>query len=109
MQIEVEVHSQPQDNGGPCTFFCRKYGLDIKRHPPDWFNALLHITPKDNMEDMLEVDVMGDKTTKFCVSNWTSYTGRYKDLSTAGIIRIFGICILDRLNPSPQITAKMKP
>eukprot|EP00957_Ditylum_brightwellii_P131394 10020741-Ditylum_brightwellii.AAC.1 len=59
---------------GPCACFCRKYGLDEKSHPADWFNALLPITPKDSMEEVSEVDVTDDKTTKFCIANWTSYT-----------------------------------
>eukprot|EP00957_Ditylum_brightwellii_P138772 10578029-Ditylum_brightwellii.AAC.1 len=70
----MEVHSQQWGKGGPCICFCRKYGLDKKSHPTHWFNALLSITPKDSMEDVSEVDAMGDKTTKFCVANLRSYT-----------------------------------
>eukprot|EP00957_Ditylum_brightwellii_P133505 10178097-Ditylum_brightwellii.AAC.1 len=41
MQIEKEVYSQQQEKGGPCTCFCRNYGLG----------------PKDSIGDMSEVDM----------------------------------------------------
>eukprot|EP00957_Ditylum_brightwellii_P081577 6205836-Ditylum_brightwellii.AAC.1 len=81
--------------------------------------------PQDNLEELGDIDVTGDKRTKFAVSNLTSYTntktrvanagkvgqifaGCYKDLTTEDITKIFGIFILDGLNPSPQIQRKMK-
>eukprot|EP00957_Ditylum_brightwellii_P096694 7364601-Ditylum_brightwellii.AAC.1 len=39
--------------------------LDEKSHPADWVNALLLLIPKDNLEDLSEVDVTGNRVTKF--------------------------------------------
>eukprot|EP00957_Ditylum_brightwellii_P103697 7900173-Ditylum_brightwellii.AAC.1 len=84
----------------------------------------MSLTPQDNLEELGGIDVTEDKRTKFCVSNWTSYTNRkarmantgdagqifarhYKDLTTEDITTIFGAFTLDGINPSPQIQHKM--
>eukprot|EP00957_Ditylum_brightwellii_P196244 14952577-Ditylum_brightwellii.AAC.1 len=66
--------TKPREKGSPCSRFCLKYGLDEKSHPVDWLNSLLLLIPKDNSEDLVEIDVTGDRKTKFAVSNWTPYT-----------------------------------
>eukprot|EP00957_Ditylum_brightwellii_P196314 14956594-Ditylum_brightwellii.AAC.1 len=83
------------------------------------------LTSQDNLEELDDIDVTGDKRTKFCVPNWTSYTntkarmantgkagqrfaGCYKDLTTEDITKIFGTFILNGLKSSQQIQNKMK-
>ena len=54
--------------------FLKKHGLDKHSHPMNWFNALLPMTPKDNLEDPSKASVKGNRRTKFGVSNWSAYT-----------------------------------
>eukprot|EP00957_Ditylum_brightwellii_P073768 5606162-Ditylum_brightwellii.AAC.1 len=61
--------------------------MDEKSHPADRMNALLTLTPEGNLEELSKFDV----------------TGWYKDLNTQDIMQIFGTCILDGLDHSPQI------
>eukprot|EP00957_Ditylum_brightwellii_P169161 12876403-Ditylum_brightwellii.AAC.1 len=35
----------------------RKYGLDETSYPTDLFNAIIPITPQDNLEDISEIDI----------------------------------------------------
>jgi len=76
--------AKPREKGGPCSRFCLKYGLDEKSHPADWLDSLLPLTPKDNLEDLAEIDVTGDRKTKFAISNWTSYTAAKARISAVG-------------------------
>eukprot|EP00957_Ditylum_brightwellii_P019414 1464992-Ditylum_brightwellii.AAC.1 len=36
IQTVQNIISKPQDRGGPCARFCKKYSLDEKRHLVDW-------------------------------------------------------------------------
>ena len=70
--------------GGPNKSFLKKHGLDENSHPADWFNALMPLTPKDNLEHLSDVDVKGDGKTKFAISNWTPYTNQKASMENAG-------------------------
>mmetsp|Transcript_14413 Transcript_14413/g.30257 ORF Transcript_14413/g.30257 Transcript_14413/m.30257 type:complete len:556 (-) Transcript_14413:739-2406(-) len=113
----------PRTKGGPNRKFLEKYRLNETSHPADWVNALLPLTPSDNLESIEDVDVKGDKRTKFSVSNWTSYTnmkatiagerghsvtGRWTNMTNDDVRRFLGVIILDGLNPSPEMTAKFR-
>ena len=53
--------------------FLNKHGLDEHSHPMDWFNALMPLTPTNNIEDAAAANVKGDRRTKFDMSNWAAY------------------------------------
>ena len=112
--------------GGPNSDFLKKHALDEHSHPMDWFNALLPMTPKDNLEDAAKANVKGDRTTKFSVSSWAAYTnskaklvnaggkgqifeGRWKDLEPEDVMQMMGVYIIDGLAPSPRLVQKMQP
>eukprot|EP00957_Ditylum_brightwellii_P205348 15343475-Ditylum_brightwellii.AAC.3 len=99
MQVQSTFTAKPWQKGGPCSRFCKKYGLDEKSHPADWLNSLLPLTPKDNLEDLSETDVTGKPGHNFAEG--------YNDLRTDQIMQIFGTYILDGPNPSPIVTYKM--
>lgn len=65
---------QPREMGGPKMDFIKEHNLSRKSHLMNWFNALMTLTPGDNLETLEEVDVTGDSKTKFAISNWTAYT-----------------------------------
>ena len=92
----------------------------------DWFTAFMPLTPDAHLEDPAVANVKGDKTTKFAVSNWTTYSntkamlnnageeghifeGKYKLFTNKDIIAMLGVYIIDGLAPSPQLTMKMQP
>ena len=54
---------------GPNKSFLEKHELDEHSHPADWFNALMPLTPKDDLEHLSDVDVKGDGKTKSAISN----------------------------------------
>eukprot|EP00957_Ditylum_brightwellii_P117645 8973680-Ditylum_brightwellii.AAC.1 len=92
-QAVPDTISKPQERGGPWTHFYKKCGLDKKIHPADWVNALLPLTPEDNLGDLSEIDVTGDRLTKFCVANWTAYTSTKAMMANAGgLDHIFAGC-----------------
>eukprot|EP00957_Ditylum_brightwellii_P178674 13609487-Ditylum_brightwellii.AAC.1 len=53
------IISKPQEKGCTCVHFCTTYGLDEKSHPAGWVNALLPLTPEDNLEEISKVHVIG--------------------------------------------------
>eukprot|EP00957_Ditylum_brightwellii_P002350 180311-Ditylum_brightwellii.AAC.1 len=65
---------QIREKGGPCMDFCKIHELIENKHPVDWFNPLMSLTPEDNLEDIAVFDVTGDRKIKFCVANWAAYT-----------------------------------
>ena len=104
------------EQGGPNKSFLKKHGLDEHSHPADWFNALMPLTPKDNLEHLRDVDVKGNGKTKFAISNWISYTNQKASMANAGegghifagkclpfknedITQMIGVYILDGLAP----------
>ncbi len=103
---------------GPSKQFLCKYKIDGHSHPCNWFNAILPLMPKDNLESIEDIDVNGDGRTKFAVSNWTAYTNlkaklsnareygypfarRWSELTTDEVYQFLGAIILDGVNPSP--------
>ena len=54
----------PRKVGGPNTAFLRRYSLDEKSHPMDWFSAFMPLTPDVNVEDPVIANMKGDRTTK---------------------------------------------
>ena len=56
-----------REQGGPNKSFLKKHVLDKYNHPADWFNALMPLTPKDNLEHLSDVDVKRDGKTKFAI------------------------------------------
>ncbi len=115
--LGVEVESVPWTKGGPKLSFLEEYKLDEKSHLADWLNALLPLTPKDNMELLEDVDVKGDWRTKFSVANWTAYTntkakianagewghkfvGQWTDVTNDDVQQFLGFIMMDGLNPS---------
>ena len=56
-----------REQGGPNKSFLKKHGLGKHSHPADWFNALMPLTPKDNLEHLSDVDVKGDGKTKISI------------------------------------------
>jgi hypothetical protein len=50
----------------------------------DWFTAFMPLTPDAHLEDPAVANVKGDKTTKFAVSNWTTYSNTKAMLNNAG-------------------------
>jgi hypothetical protein len=112
--------------GGPNTVFLRRYGLDEKSHPMDWFTAFMPLTPDANLDDPAIANVKGDRTTKFAISNWTAYSntkammnnageeghifaGKHRPFTNKDIVVMLGVYIIDGLAPSPQLTQKMQP
>ena len=106
--------------------FLRMHMLDEHSHPMDWFNALMTLTPSDNIEDGAAANVKGDKRTKFTMSNWAEYSnttsllvnagevehiyaGKYKPLTPADINKVIGVYIIDELAPLSQLEWKMQP
>ncbi len=69
--------------GGPSKQFLEKYHLNEHSHPADWFNALLPLTSHDNLESIKDIDVRGNGSNKFSVSNWTTYINFKARLSNA--------------------------
>mmetsp|Transcript_34408 Transcript_34408/g.74376 ORF Transcript_34408/g.74376 Transcript_34408/m.74376 type:complete len:121 (-) Transcript_34408:1533-1895(-) len=47
--------------GGPNMEFLRRHMLDEHSHPMDCFNALMPLTPRDNIEDVTAANVKGDR------------------------------------------------
>ncbi len=105
--------------------FLEKYNLDETSHSADWFNALLPLTGRDNLELIDNIDVKNDKRTKFLVANWTAYTnckarianagefgspfaGRWRDLSNDDVRQFLGVIMMDGLIPSPQMLRKFQ-
>ena len=115
-----------REQGGPNKSFLKKHGLDEHSHPADWFNALMPLTLKDNLDHLSDVDVKGDGKTKFSISNWTSYTNQKAFMANAGkeghifarkylpfnnedITQMIGVYILDGLAPSHRLIQKCIP
>ena len=73
-QLYANTPIEPRVAGGPNTDFLARYGLDETSHPMDWFSAFMPMTQVMNKEDPAAANVKGDRTTKFAVSNWTSYS-----------------------------------
>jgi len=119
-----QVHAiQSHIHGGPNMEFLNKHGLDEHSHPMDWFNALLPMTPNDNLEDLVKANVKCDKTWKFAVSNWAEYmntkaklsnagkegyifAGVYRDFQPQDIMKMMGVYVIDGLAPSPRLVQK---
>ena len=74
----------PRKVGGSNTAFLRRYGLEEKSHPMDWFTAFMWLTPDANLEDPAIANVKEDRTTKFAVSNWTAYSNMKAMPNNAG-------------------------
>ncbi len=74
----------PRASGGPNRKIMEKYYLNENSRAADWLNALLPLTPRDNLETIESVDVKGDKKIKFLVANWTSYTNKKARIVNAG-------------------------
>jgi len=115
----------PRVLGGPNTDFLARYGLDETSHPMDWFSAFMPMTQNMNKEDPAAANVKGDRTTKFAVSNWTSYSnakamlcnagepgsiyaGKFRRFKNDDIMAMIGVYIIDGLAPSPQLMQKMQ-
>ena len=60
---------EPRVLGGPNSDFLKRYGLNNKSHPMDWFTAFMLLTPDANKEDPAVVNLKDDHQTKFAVSN----------------------------------------
>jgi hypothetical protein len=60
---------EPRVLGRPNIDFLQRYGLDETSHLMDWFMAFMPMTPDMNREDPAAVNVKGDWTTKFAMSN----------------------------------------
>ncbi|KAL3817141.1 hypothetical protein ACHAXA_009042 [Cyclostephanos tholiformis] len=121
----VVINIEPRVLGGPNIDFLQRYGLDEAIHPMDWFTAFMPMTPDMNHEDAAAVNVKGDQTTKFAVSNWTGYsnakamlckagdpshifTGKFKPFKNEDIMQMLAVYIIDGLAPSPQLIQKMQ-
>jgi hypothetical protein len=91
----------------------------------DWFSAFMPMTQNMNKEDPAAANVKGDRTTKFAVSNWTSYSnakamlckagepgsiyaGKFRRFKNDDIMAMIGVYIIDGLAPSPQLMQKMQ-
>ena len=91
----------------------------------NWFSAFMPMIPDINKEDPAAANVKGNRTPKFAVSNWTSYSitkamlcnagelgsiyaGKFKPFKNDDITAMLGIYIIDGLAPSPQLTQKMQ-
>ncbi len=70
--------------GGPCDGHLELYGLNKNSHPMDWFNLLVPFTLDDNLYNAREANVKGDKTPKFTVSNWSTYSNLKAIIVNAG-------------------------
>ena len=46
--------------GGPNSDFLKRYELDERKHPMDWFTAIMPMTPEDNLEDPSVSNVKGE-------------------------------------------------
>ncbi len=92
-------------------------------HPCNWFNGLLPLTLKDNLESIEDIDVNGEGQTRFSVSNLTVYTITKAILSNTGqcehpfaiqwsklsnneVLWFLAVIILDGLYPSPSMGCK---
>jgi hypothetical protein len=126
MKEEPTMPMEPKVLGGPNSDFLKRYGLNNKSHPMDWFTAFMPLTPDANKEDPAVVNVKGDCHTKFAVSNWTTYSntkamlngageeghifaGKHSSFTNRDFISMLGVYILDGLAPSPQLIQKMQP
>ena len=76
--------NEPRVKGGPNIAFLKKHKLNENSHPLDWFNAVLPLTPDDNLEDVADIDVKGNGKSKFAISNWTAYTSSKAAICNAG-------------------------
>jgi hypothetical protein len=116
---------EPRVLGGPNSDFLKRYGLNDKNHPMDWFKEFMPLTPNANKEDPAVANVKGDCHTKFSVSNWTAYSntkamlngdgeeghifaGKHCPFTNRDIVSMLGVYILDGLTPSPQLVQKMQ-
>ena len=116
---------EPRVRGGPNTNFLIRYGLSELNHPIDWFSAFMSMTPDMNREDLAAEHVKGDRTTKFAVSNWMTYSnakamicnageprsiyaGKFKQFKNEDISAMLGDEIIDGLTSSPQLTQKIQ-
>ncbi len=78
------VKTSQRERGGPYSDFLKKYKLDENSHPIHWLNAILPLTPTDNLEDVSKANVTEDGKTKFSVSMWTAYNNKKALFENAG-------------------------
>ncbi len=81
---ESEIIMESWVKGGTSKQFLEKYHSNECSNAADWFDALLPLTQRDNIESIKDIDVKGSGSTKFYVSNWTTYTNCKARLSNAG-------------------------
>ncbi len=111
--------------GGPNAAFLERYGLDEISHPMDWFTAFVPLTLDMNHEDPGVANIKGNKSTKFAISNWTSYSNtkammcnagepghifarKFKPFKKMDILQMIAVYIIDGLAPSLQLIQKMQ-
>ena len=75
---------KPRVKGGPNVKHIERYGLDLDSEPLDWFRSFMPLYEEDNLEPLDEIDAIGDRSTKFCVQNWTTYTNQKAAFAGAG-------------------------
>ena len=78
-----EPPPEPRKCGGPSHSFLKRYNLNDKSHPIEWFTALCPLTPGANKEDAAKANVTGDHRTPFSVSNLASYSNTKASLVKA--------------------------
>ena len=90
--------------------FLKKHGLRENSHTMDWFNALLPMTPKDNLEDPFKVKVScaelghvldNEMNNKKCMRKGAHFTGKYRPFKKEDIMQIIGMYIIDGLVRPP--------
>ncbi len=90
-----------------------------------WMNALLPMTPSNNLDDPWLPNVKGDKESKFTIFNWTIllnlkavmcnereegqiFANKFKPFDNADTLKMLGVYVLDALSTSLQLVRKMQ-
>ena len=117
---------QPRVKGGPNIDHLKKHGLCLLSDPLDWFRSVTPLYPSDNLEELEDIDAIGDATTKFCVSNWRGYTNMKAEMCGAGqkggvyekewspmtnvdLFQMLGLMTLDGVAPQTQMRRRVRP
>ena len=68
-----ETPVEPHVKGGLNEKFLENYGIDQNSHQADWFSVFMTLTDDENLEELSDIDAIGNGKMKLAVSNFTCY------------------------------------
>ena len=92
----------------PNVYFLKNDGIDHNSKPVEWVDILIPWKKDNNNEGLLDIETIADHTNMriTCITASHSRRNPIKPFSIDGVIRYFGLYMLNGLNPSPQISRK---